>query len=134
MVTTLTVRNQKPNYGQSATNKWGQTFPNPLEAIIAGAWRFRNLGGKVKLIFYMPASSTFDITVTSVPDKFGRSEDIVAAGADAIATAGANPEIRVLGPFTPSLFNQKTGADKDYVLFTVANASGAIKVAALYGA
>jgi len=133
MATTLTVRNAVSNDIFSAVNTYGRRFPDPLEAIANGAWRFFNRGGKVKLIFYMPASSTFDITVTSVPDRYGRSEDLVATGATAIATAGANPEIRVLGPFTPGLYNQKTGADKDYVLFTIASLTGAVKVAALYG-
>lgn len=133
MTTTLTVRNEVHNDQQPSTNVFGRRFPAPLEAIATGAYRFLNRGGKVKLIFYMPATSTFDITVTSVPDPLGRSEDLVASGADAIATVGANPEIRVLGPFSPGLYNQKTGADKDYVLFSIANEVGAIKVAALYG-
>lgn len=124
MATTLTVRNQVPN---SAS---GVRFPHALEAIADGTYRFANRGGKVKLILYMPASSTVHFVFDSVPDKFGREEDAVATD----ATAGANPEIRVVGPFSPALFNQRTGADKDYVTFTVSATTGAIKVAALYGA
>lgn len=123
MATTLTVRNENRNSGTPAT------FPHPLEAAANADFRYYNRGGKVRLIFYMPASSTFQITVTSVPDRFGRSQDIVAT----LAAAGANPEIKVLGPFSPGLFNQKTGADKDYVLFTIGTLTGAVKVAALYG-
>lgn len=123
MTTALTVRNAAANSLQ------GVRFPHTLEAIADGAYSFANRGGKVRLILYMPASSTFIITVTSIPDKFGRTEDLVST----IATAGANPEIRVLGPYSPGLFTQKTGADAGKTLFSVASTTGAIKVGALYG-
>lgn len=123
MATALTVRNAVPNSGD------GVRFPHPLESLSETSFKFANRGGKVRLIFYMPASSTFQITVDSIPDKFGREEDIVAT----VATAGANPEIRVLGPFSPGLFTKKTGADANSTVFTIASLTGAVKVAALYG-
>lgn len=122
MATALTVRNAAPN---SAA---GVLFPNPLESLSEAEFSIANRGGKVRLIFYMPASSTFGLTVTSIADKFGRTEDLTAT----IATAGANPEIRVVGPFSPGLFTQKTGADAGKTLFTIAALTGAVKVAALY--
>lgn len=123
MATALTVRNSNGNSGTPTT------FPHPLEAIAnSTTYKIANRGGKVRLIFYMPASSTFQITVISVTDKFGRTEDIVAT----IAAAGANPEIKVLGPFTPGLFNIRSGVDADCVTFSIASLTGAVKVAALY--
>ncbi len=121
--TTLNVLPEKGNTGI------GVTFPAPLEPIADGDYRYFNRGGRVRLLVYMPASATFHIVVKSVADKFGRTKDI----AQTHTTAGAAPELRVIGPFTPGLWNQKAGGDTDYVLFTVSATTGSVKVAAAYG-
>lgn len=70
--------------------------------------------GRTVLLIKNGGAGAITVTVTSVPDEYGRTGDLIISVA-----AG---EERIVGPLRPALFNQRSGADQGtvYVGFSAA--------------
>jgi hypothetical protein len=83
-----------------------------------------NGGGHVIVLVRTQAASSISVTVTSVADPYGRTGDL---GPTAIVAS----KYYAFGPYSPGLFNQKSGADKDYFYLAEASIVGTVDLLAL---